>query len=224
MKSLAFHPNIGAFDITDPKVLTFVIENKAFYWKFCAYLYNGFPEHDGFCSYEDGDKKSAIEDCSLYIANPLDLDLNTKANLNALYKMLKKRYFGELNGAVQQIQTELANICQEIKLDFDAELEMDAAIRVDDVFKLGGLRFEDNELSFLERLTKYVVVAKELRGISLVFINHIRDYLDSDQLQEFVKELQYRGITLINIESRMSEEKLAGEIRFVVDQDFCAIS
>lgn len=224
MKTLYLNPGIGRFDITDPQFITVVIERKASYRRFSQYLYDGFPDHIGLCSLTQDGKDVAVEDCSLYIENPLNLDLNTKANLNALYKFLKKSYFDELNQSVEQIQEKLNQICQEIRLDFEAELEMDGALRVDDVFKMGNLKFADTSESFLERLTKYVVASKELRKVNLVFINHLRDYLEDEEMKQFIQELQYRGITLVDIETFPCESIISDEKKLVVDQDMCVVS
>ncbi len=223
MKTICFHPNIGKVDITNPKMITLVIENKKAYWSFCRYLYDGFPEHLGYCSIDSDEETIEIENYSLYIHNILDLDLNTKPNLNALYKLLKKSYFEELSESVEQIQKDLDKICQEIKLDFDAELVMDGSIRVDDVFKLGGLQFSENDSSLLEQLTRYVAVSKELRKIGIVFINHVRDYFLEDELSAFLKELFYRGITLINVETKDFEVVGCDEQKVILDSDLCSV-
>ena len=223
MKTVCFHPNVGKVDITNPKMITLIIENKKAYWSFCRYLYDGFPEHLGYCSVDSDEETIEIETYSLYINNILDLNLNTKANLNALYKLLKKSYFLELSESVEQIQKDLDKICQEIKLDFDADLVMDGSLRVDDVFKLGGLQFSENDSSFLEQLTRYIAVSNELRKTGLVFVNHIRDYLLEDELSSFLKELFYRGITLINIETNDSGVIGFEEQKVILDSDLCSI-
>ncbi len=224
MKRLFINPGIAEFTIDEPTFVTMIVENKPFYRQLCTYLLNGLPERDCIFSLEMGEKKSDIEDLSLYIPNPCDLDLNSKTNINALYKILKKQYFNELNSAVAEIQKRLDNVCQEIKLDFDAELIMESAIRVEDVFKLGGLQFSDSDGSFLEKLVRFIVIARELRGIQLVFINHLHDYLDDFEMEEFIKELSYRGITLINLETQDISDLLPSEKKVIVDSDFCFIS
>ena len=223
MRTVCFHPNVGKVDITDPKMITLVIENKKAYWSFCRYLYDGFPEHLGYCSIDSDEETIEIETYALYVNNILDLNLNTKANLNALYKLLKKSYFEELSASIEQIQNDLDKICKEIKLDFDAELVMDGSLRVDDVFKLGGLQFSENDSSLLEQLTRYVAVSNELRKTELVFINHIRDYLSEDELSSFLKELFYRGITLINIETTELSFLRDGERKLILDSDLCSV-
>lgn len=224
MKRLFVNPNIAEFCIDDPTFVTMIVESKPFYRKLCSYLLNGFPERDCIFSLEIGEKSKDIEDLSLYIPNPCDLDLNSKANINALYKILKKQYFNELNEAVTEIQKRLDNVCREIKLDFDAELVMESAIRVEDVFKLGGLQFSESEGSFLEKLVRFIVIARELRGIQIVFINHLHDYLEVNEIEEFTKELFYRGITLINLETNDAIDVLESEKKVIIDSDFCFIS
>ncbi len=223
MKKLYFNPQIGSVDITDPTFITLVIENKPFYWEFTNYLFNDFPDHQAYCSIETG-KKEAIEDYSTFIAAPWDMSLNTKANINALYKILKKAYANELNASVEQIQKIMETIAKEIRLDFDAELHVEGTIRIDDIFKLGNIQFQDEEETFLGRLTRFVAVNRELRNIGLVFINHLRDFLDEESIKEFLKDAFYRGISIVDIETFDCNTLLEGERKIIVDPDFCFIS
>lgn len=224
MKTLSINPNVFQIDITDPKFITLVIENKSFYWKFSKYLYDTFPEHLGYCSLFKNGEEQKIEDVSAYIYNPLDLNLNTKQNLNALYKILKKSYFSELSASVQQIQDLLTQVCKEIRLDFDAELTMESSIRIDDIFKIGGLQFSESDSSLLERFVRYISIIKELQNVSIIFINHLHDYFENVEIEQLLKELGYRGITLVNIETFVPQNKLENETLCIIDKDLCSIN
>lgn len=224
MKTLSINPNVFQIDITDPKFITLVIENKSFYWAFSKYLYDTFPEHLGYCSLFKNGEEQKIEDVSVYIYNPLDLNLNTKQNLNALYKILKKSYFSELSASVQQIQDLLTQVCKEIRLDFDAELTMDSSIRIDDIFKIGGLQFSEIDSSLLEKFVRYISIIKELRNVSIIFINHLHDYFENTEIEQLLKELGYRGITLVNIETFVPQNKIENETLCIIDKDLCSIN
>lgn len=224
MKTLSINPNVFQIDITDPKFITLIIENKSFYWKFSKYLYDTFPEHLGYCSLFKNGEEQKIEDVSAYIYNPLDLNLNTKQNLNALYKILKKSYFSELSASVQQIQDLLTQVCKEIRLDFDAELTMESSIRIDDIFKIGGLQFSETDSSLLERFVRYISIVKELQNVSIIFINHLHDYFENAEIEQLLKEMEYRGITLVNIETFVPPNKLENETLCIIDKDLCSIN
>lgn len=224
MKTLSINPNVFQIDITDPKFITLIIENKSFYWKFSKYLYDTFPEHLGYCSLFKNGEEQKIEDVSAYIYNPLDLNLNTKQNLNALYKILKKSYFSELSASVQQIQDLLTQVCKEIRLDFDAELTMESSIRIDDIFKIGGLQFSETDSSLLERFVRYISIVKELQNVSIIFINHLHDYFENTEIEQLLKEMEYRGITLVNIETFVPQNKLENETLCIIDKDLCSIN
>lgn len=224
MKTLSINPNVFQIDITDPKFITLVIENKPFYWTFSKYLYDTFPEHLSFCSLIKNGEQQKIEDVSAYIYNPLDLNLNTKQNLNALYKILKKSYFSELSASVQQMQDLLTQVCKEIRLDFDAELTMESSIRIDDIFKIGGLQFSETDSSLLERFVRYISIVKELQNVSIIFINHLHDYFENTEIEQLLKEMEYRGITLVNIETFVPQNKLENETLCIIDKDLCSIN
>ncbi len=224
MKTLSINPNVFKIEITDPKFVTLVIENKSFYWRFSKYLYDAFPERLSYCSLFKNGEEQKIEDASVYIYNPLDLNLNTKQNLNALYKILKKSYFSELSASVQQIQNLLTQVCKEIRLDFDAELTMESSMRIDDVFKIGGLQFSESDSTLLERFVRYISIIKELQNVSIVFVNHLHDYFEDFEIEQLLKETLYRGITLVNIETFVPQNKLNNEIFCIIDKDLCSIN
>ena len=223
MKKLIFNPNTFELDITDPQFLTIVIENKKFYWNFNKYLYDCFPDHVKYCSLFVNGSEVKIEDVSTYIYNVLDLNLNTKQNLNALYKILKKSYFTELTSTVEKIQEQLETVCKEIKLDFDAELTMESSIRIDDVFKIGGLQFVESENGLLENISRFILAGKELRSANIVFINHLHDYLEDEEIANLIKEIQYKGITLINLETNKPVSPLENEKIVIIDSDLCSL-
>jgi CRISPR type II-A-associated protein Csn2 len=223
MKRLHLNPNLAEIDITDPSFATFVIENKKFFWRLGQYMYLGFPEHQGYLSVDVDGSFQDLDKMSLYVYNPSDLNLNTKQNLNALYKILKKTYSEQLLATVDEIEEQLTAICEEIKLDFDAELTMDESVRIDDIFKIGNLRFADDDLDFLGKLTKLVIATYELRGSTLVFINHLHDYLETAEIETFMKDLAYRGISIVNIETSEPQNRCENEQISIVDSDLCAI-
>ena len=224
MKKLTINPNIFEFDLTNPQFITIVVENKEFYWKFSKYLYDIFPDHIKYCSFFVNGEEKKIEDVATYIPNLLNLSLNTKQNLNALYKILKKSYFEELSKVVEEIQAKLIEACGEIKLDFDAELIVDSAIRIEDIFKIGGIQFPEPTGHLLEDLVKFVKACKELKGTHIIFVNHLHDYLENSKLSEFIKEIQYHGISLINLETSRPDFEIEGEKTSIIDKDLCSIS
>lgn len=227
MKKLFFNPNIGEFDITDPKTIFLIIENPKSFWKFGQYLYDKLPDHIGYCSLLIDGKEKAIDEVSLFMANPYDLDINSKSNLNALYKMLKKEYFNDLSEGIDEISKKIEKICESIRLDFDAEIEMSGQLKIDDLFKVGNLRFVDDCETILEKLTKFISISNELQGIDVVFINQLSSFLNVEELKSFLKELHYRGITLVNVESNqilLEKHKDIEAEKLIIDSDLCSIS
>lgn len=223
MKKLSIRPNIASFDLTEPKFITLVIESKKEYLRVSQYCYDSFPEHEGIFEFIDDDKTIDMDDIACYIHNPLNLDINTKQNLNSLYKILKRYYFEQIDKSLTEIQEEVEKICKEIRLDFDAELTVTDSIKPDDIFKISDLRFADEDLPFLERLSRYIIATHELRGIDLVIINHLRDYLENEDIEILRRELSYHGVSLLNIESSQPNIWLPDEEKTIIDNDLCVI-
>ena len=48
--------------------------------------------------------------------------------------------------------------------------------------------------------------------------------LEDEKIKDFIQELQYRGITLVDIETFSCENVIFDEKKLVVDQDMCVVS
>ena len=100
---------------------------------------------------------------------------------------------------------------------------MEDSIKVDDVFKMGNLKFLEEDDTLLKRLLKYILVSYELRNIQFVFINRLHDLLDEDEIAQLCSEVGYYGISIVTIESQKPEKPLDFERQFIVDKDLCSI-
>lgn len=223
MKTLFINPNIAEIDISSPAFINLIIENPSIYYAFNRYLYDGFPDHLSYFGLQKDGKELKIEDYSEYIDSFYSLNLNSKSNLNALYKLLKKTYFEQLSNGVEELQKQLDRICSEIALDFDVELVTDGNLRMEDIFKMGNIQFSQNEdVSLLNKLVNYIKVVNELRGCNLIFTNHLFDYLEKENIENLFIEASYRGITIINLErvQPISMDKVSQNV--IIDFDLCS--
>lgn len=101
---------------------------------------------------------------------------------------------------------------------------MESSIRIDDIFKIGGLQFLETDSSLLERFVRYISIVKELQNVSIIFINHLHDYFENAEIEQLLKEMEYRGITLVNIEIFVPQNKLENETICIIDKDLCSIN
>lgn len=223
MKTLFINPGIAEIDVSSPVFINLIIENPSLYYAFNRYLFDGFPDHLSYIGLQKDGKPLKIEDYAEYIDSFYSINLNSKSNLNALYKLLKKTYFDQLSDGVEELQKQLDKICSEIALDFDVELVTDGNLRIEDVFKMGNIQFSQNDdNSLLDTLVTYLKLVNELRGCDLIFTNHLYDYLEQENIEKLFSEASYRGISIINLE-RVEPAEVNKMKTVIVDSDLCSI-
>lgn len=210
-------------DLETPKFLTLVVENKTLNYEICKYLYNDFCGRVDYFKLFNDDKKLDLSTYALFVYNLFSLDLNTKKNINALYKLLKKSCSESLQLELKNIKESIVEIVRHISLDFDVELDVNNNIKEDDFFKIVDLRFSESDDSHMSRFKKYVETAYELTGMRVCFVNHLHDYFDHGEIESLLHELSYKNITIINLEHNDLFQKLANEDLIIIDRDLCTI-
>ncbi len=199
-----------------------VIEHKQFFLTFAEFLFFDLSKEPGFRIFKNNSLVEA-ENIGHPMSNVLDLDLNSKKNLNALNKILKKTYYDSLGEDLKQIKEKAKLIVQNIALDLDISLSMNEEIKTDDLFKILDVKFSDEKETFLERFINYIVVINELQEKQIFFTLHLKEYFSKEDIETIVKELSYKEIILFNIETSDFYEKSTNEKTIIVDKDYCLL-
>lgn len=200
-----------------------ICENKSKYVEIMNTLENDFINTNrGFKIYQDG--QLLYEEARyLYIKDSFSLSLNSKKNLNALYKILKSRYYLEFKEDFTEINEKLEEIIKEISIDFDINLVANAEIKIDDIFKISSLEFSEDYNNFFEKLIKFIKISNEIEKIEVVFIKNMHAYLTDEEIINLVKEFSYLGIMIINIEFFGYFKNIDFEQNYIIDKDLCEI-
>ena len=206
-----------------PCFYSVIIENKKLNYDVCRYLYNEFCDKNEYFAFFNDDKKLDISNESAFIYNLFSLDLNTKKNINALYKILKKTIPETLQDDIKNIRESIFEVVKKISLEFEIELNVNSEIREDDLFKIIDLRFSENDDSLLLRFKKYIETIYELINIKVFFTYRLHEYFEKDELNLLTHELFYKNISIINIEQSNNFEKTRDETFVIVDHDLCVI-
>ncbi len=213
----------SSFDFETFDLLTLVVENRTSLLNYLRYLHNDFRGSEHYWTIiKDGDSLP-LDEIADFIPDLFSLDINSKKNINALYKLLRKTYYESLKCDIEQLKERASSIINEISMDFDLELVVSNDIKADDLFKIMDLRFEDSELSERELFIKYCQTINELRGVSIFFTAFLHTFFSSKDLDIITNEIKYRRIKLFNLESAYPKETLEKEKFIVVDSDLCIV-
>lgn len=224
MKKIKFAFISVDINIDSSVFIDIVIENKIMLYDFlryCYYLFNG--KHNYIFLHNDGetlDNERSIH----FVHNLLNLDLNSKKNINSLYKILKLKYYEELKESISSLTDKARQIIDNISLDFDVELYSSSEIKEDDIFKAFDLKFlESEETALKEKLIKYCKLIFELQRIDIFIFNGLHQYLQDDEISSLYYELSYHGIKIINIESVDNFQSNNYSQKYIIDKELCLI-
>ena len=205
------------------RMFNIICENKNKYIEIMTTLENEFINTKrGFKIYNDGVLEKE-ETSFLYISNSFSLSLNSKKNLNALYKILKNRYYLEFKNDFIQINNKLEEIIKEISIDFDINLNANSEVKLDDLFKIASIEFSEDYTSYYEKLIKFIKISNELEKIDVVFIKNVHSYLNDDEIIRLINEFKYLNIVIINIEFAQYFIINNFEVNYIIDKDLCEI-
>lgn len=151
------------------------------------------------------------------------LEINEKRILNKLYSEMNElakseEFFVKTQEVIQEIQKYLLDLeyATDYILTFEQEIELPA------LFKAAGLRHEEIEENYFERIIRYVKIVVSILHIRvLVFVN-LRSYLTDEQIQELMEEALRQQIYVVLVENSQ-KNCIEGGKRYIIDKDMCEI-
>ena len=210
-------------DLEVGKLYTIIIENRKILYDFEKYLFNEFEGNSDYLLLMDNNKIIDNKKNIYFLSNFYDMDLNNKKNLLALYKQIKVNHNDELKERFEQLTSNINEFLEFINFDSGFDLTFDSNILMDDVFKLGDLRFNNENDSLFNTLISYLEIINNLFNIEVFIVEELHKYFSNDELIKAMNELKYHGIILINIEKDNNFEGIVVEIRNYIDIDYCTI-
>ena len=211
-------------NIDNNPFITYVKKKKKILFNIEKYIRMSFEGERDYIHLSKDKQLVLLDDYCDVVDNIFVLDINTKKNINALYKILKSLYYEKLKENISGLKQDISKIVSEISLDFDLELYVSNEIKEEDLFKIMDLQFKEIDSDYKNRLIKYMEVINELRNIKVFFFFHLHDYFEKEELETIIKEIKYRNISVINIESHNLFTKNDNERIIIYDNDLCYIS
>lgn len=222
MKSIKFSFMDRDICLQDNHLLV-VIENKDIWSSLMTFMYSGFVLESEVMEIYEEEKKLDVDDFCHFISNPYFLELNTKKNIQALYKKLKIQYFDKLKDNLAQINEIAEKTVKDISVDYDVDLSMVAHIKEDDIFKLMSVQFSDLDTNKVERFVKYIEITNDLQRINVFISVHLKESFSEEELLLIEKQLLYKKIYLVDFETNDLDSN-ALERKVIVDKDLCVVN
>ena len=198
-----------------------IIENQKFFREFVGDFY----------FYDDGDRKISLSDSGKglkfkddveVIINPLKLDFgNRKATVNFLKILVEGSLSEEFYLPTNRLKTKIVKYLSDVisREQFGFEVEADD-FSFDQIAKAINFHVVGDEDDFVELITDYVEMMRELAKTKLFVFIALRSFVSDDELKRLIKNVDDREVNILLIEDQ-TREKVEGLKRLTIDADLC---
>lgn len=221
MKKLAINALNICDDISNIDSYLLVIKNKKILYKI---LSNSDLQYEN--SYiqilDENYKELKLSDYVDFISSIINLDSNSKKNLNVLIRRIKKEEIEILRSTSEKINEILEECSKQIKVNSPINISYDIEVDEDDIIKLLSISLQDDSPDLIERINNYINISFELRGIKIFIFYNLLAFLEENELDSLIRTNKYNGIKIIDIENVEFKTSIFDHIK-ILDEDICVI-
>ena len=210
--------------ISNQDVFTeWIIELPVVMTKYVQELWHQCSGGEGRFVLSQGDKEIDLSKKIELIMNPFMIEINGRKILNKLYSELDKISKTEtMYMQTLKIARDIKEYILSLEYEADYSLEFETELDVPGLLKIAGVKYEETEIDFLEKLIRYIKIIVRVLSIKVIVFINLRSYLSETQMQEVIKEIEYQEIQAIFMENQ-ERVGLEGGKRYIIDKDQCEI-
>lgn len=208
--------------LEENQVNVMVLEHPHVYAEMMSELLKQCAGEEGAWQLSEGDKDLVFSKCISIVHTPFQLELNSKKNLNYLYKemqIISDEYaYENISEINSNIVAYLDVISQKLPYQIDYNLELEPA----QLYKQYEVRLDLEGTSLLEKVLNYIQLEKLLCNTKLIVFTNLKNYFDKEQLEEIYKTATYNKIFILLVETQ-KRFYITGEKYCIIDNDKCLI-
>ena len=221
MKKLAINALNICDDISNIDSYLLVIKNKKILYKILSN--SDLQYEDSYIQILDENyKELKLSDYVDFISSIINLDSNSKKNLNVLIKRIKKEEIEILRSTSEKINEILEECAKQIKVNSPINISYDIEVDEDDIIKLLSISLQDDSPDLIERINNYINISFELREIKIFIFYNLLAFLEENELDSLIRTNKYNGIKIIDIENVEFKTSIFDHIK-ILDEDICVI-
>lgn len=221
MKKLAINALNICDDISNIDSYLLVIKNKKILYKILSNFDLQY-ENSYIQILDENYKELKLSDYVDFISSIINLDSNSKKNLNVLIRRIKKEEIEILRSTSEKINEILEECAKQIKVNSPINISYDIEVDEDDIIKLLSISLQDDSPDLIERINNYINISFELRGIKIFIFYNLLAFLEENELDSLIRTNKYNGIKIIDIENVEFKTSIFDNIK-ILDEDICVI-
>lgn len=221
MKKISINALNICDDISNIDSYLLVIKNKKILYKILSN--SDLQYEDSYIQILDENyKELKLSDYVDFISSIINLDSNSKKNLNVLIRRIKKEETEILRSTSGRINEILEECAKQIKVNSPINISYNIEVDEDDIIKLLSLSLQDDSPDLIERINNYINISFELRGIKIFIFYNLLAFLEENELDSLIRTNKYNGIKIIDIENVEFKTSIFDHIK-ILDEDICVI-
>lgn len=197
------------------------IENKRVFRKLIKVLMNGEPELENFIFSKNYNPLSFKKNIC-FIKDSYNLSISSTF-IKKLYDDIASFCNNEMLEQTFLVKEAINDFVSKIAEEFDFDFSFNEDVILQDIFKMQGIKPDTDSEDTLEALYEYIMLIKKYAGINCFVILGLHQNFDSEELEAFYKELVYRDIIILDIESYTDFVPCQNEKLTIIDKDLCEI-
>lgn len=216
------HPDIETAFVFEDKINVLNIENGAFFRELVEDLYS---QINGFCGnfvLSDNETVLDLSKNAVILADFFNLDFSDKKMQNKLYSKLQTIVADKLQAESSNLNLLFYEFFNKLNSESDFSLDYCEETAITNIFKCFGLTFSVQELSFIEKLTRYIEILTQLLGFKLVVLINLKSFLSETELDLIYQFFTYNDIKVLLLENG-AKQKNSSEFAVTIDNDLCEI-
>ena len=190
MKKISINALNICDDISNIDSYLLVIKNKKILYKILSN--SDIQYEDSYIQILDENyKELKLSDYVDFISSIINLDSNSKKNLNVLIRRIKKEETEILRSTSGRINEILEECAKQIKVNSPINISYNIEVDEDDIIKLLSLSLQDDSPDLIERINNYINISFELRGIKIFIFYNLLAFLEENELDSLIRTNKY---------------------------------
>lgn len=207
--------------IYENEIISLIIENPEYMRDMVSDLLKQSDGESGnFILYND--KEGIRIDKNIYIIfNPFIIDFNDKKILEKIYEELRP-YANDLVEEKFVISKSIIDAMDKILIENSYQgLIYNDDFEWKDLFKIIKLRIEENELTFIEKISEFMKILTLIGRYKIIIFINISSYVNDNELEKLVEMARYYKLNLLIVDNIESKYKF--DRTYILDSDMCIV-
>lgn len=220
--NLVYNPIDAVMTLEETTVYAVVLESPLLMRQFIESLDAQINFDKGPFVLSDGQKTVPLAKYLELIVNPFAVDMNQRKILTKVHQELEKNAVREdMYQRTAEVRRHLHNYLQDLLMTVDYPLEYNFDFSLGKLLAPVGVQFAVED-SLPGRVVQYIDLCSRLFGLKIFVVYQLSCIFSVEEMQCFIRDMQYRKLSIILLESAASDNIPFDKI-LVVDNDLCIV-